>query len=94
MTADALARLPSVDRVLRWPVMAALAGTHGRAPVLDAARAALAAYRAAGLACDDAALAVDIAQRVEADLAPSLRRVLNLTGTVLHTNLGRAPLPQ
>ena len=94
MTADALARLPSVDRVLRWPVVAALAATHGRAPVLDAARAALAACRAAGLACEDEALAADIAQRVEADLASSLRRVLNLTGTVLHTNLGRAPLPQ
>jgi L-seryl-tRNA(Ser) seleniumtransferase len=94
MTADALARLPSVDRVLRWPVVATLIESHGRAPVLDAARAALAACRAAAMAPDDAALCADIGQRVQADLAPSLRPVLNLTGTVLHTNLGRAPLPQ
>ena len=94
MKADALARLPSVDRVLRWPVVSALADGHGRAPVLDAARAALAAYRADGMVPGDAALCADIERRVRTDLAPSLRAVLNLTGTVLHTNLGRAPLPQ
>jgi L-seryl-tRNA(Ser) seleniumtransferase len=94
MKADALARLPSVDRLLRWPAVAALVESHGRAPVLDAARAALAACRASAVAPDDAALCADIGQRVQADLALSLRPVLNLTGTVLHTNLGRAPLPQ
>ena len=94
MKADALARLPSVDRVLRWPFIAALAAHHGRAPVLDAARAALAACRASAMVPDDAALCADIEARVQAALAPSLRPVLNLTGTVLHTNLGRAPLPQ
>ena len=94
MKADALARLPSVDRLLRWPAVAALVESHGRTPVLDAARTALAACRASGTAPDDAALCADIGQRVQADLAPSLRPVLNLTGTVLHTNLGRAPLPQ
>ncbi|RZL93513.1 MAG: hypothetical protein EOP73_27610, partial [Variovorax sp.] len=94
MKADALARLPSVDRVLRWPPVAALAASHGRAPVLHVVRAALDACRAAATVPDDDALCDDIGRRVEADLAPSLRRVLNLTGTVLHTNLGRAPLPQ
>jgi L-seryl-tRNA(Ser) seleniumtransferase len=94
MTAAALARLPSVDRVLRWPVLAALAESAGRAPVLEAARAALAACRASAVTPDDAFLCADIEQRVRAGLAPSLRPVLNLTGTVLHTNLGRAPLPQ
>jgi L-seryl-tRNA(Ser) seleniumtransferase len=94
MKADALARLPSIDRVLRWPVVAALTERHGRAPVLDAARAALAACRAVGMVPGDDALCADIERRVRADLAPSLRPVLNLTGTVLHTNLGRAPLPQ
>ncbi len=94
MKADALARLPSVDRVLRWPPVAALAASHGRAPVLHVVRAALDACRAAATVPDDDALCDDIGRRVRADLAPSLRRVLNLTGTVLHTNLGRAPLPQ
>ena len=94
MKADALARLPSVDRVLRWPAMAALAESVGRTPVLEAVRASLAAFRASAMVPDDAALCADIGQRVQAALAPSLRPVLNLTGTVLHTNLGRAPLPQ
>jgi len=94
MSADMLALLPAVDRVLRWPVVAALAEAHGRAPVLNAVRSQLAACRATGIAASDDELAAAIAAEVEADAAPSLRRVLNLTGTVLHTNLGRAPLPQ
>jgi len=94
MKVDALARLPSVDRVLHWPIVAALQESVGRAPVLQAVRAALAAFRASGAVPDDAALCADIEQRVKAELTPSLRPVLNLTGTVLHTNLGRAPLPQ
>ena len=93
MTADALARLPSVDRVLRWPVVAALVDSQGRAPVLNAVRAALDACRASASVPQDDALSAEIERRVHVDLAPSLRRVLNLTGTVLHTNLGRAPLP-
>ena len=94
MKDDALARLPSVDRVLRWPVVAALQESVGRASLLQAVRAALAAFRASGLVPDDASLCADIDQRVQLELTPSLRPVLNLTGTVLHTNLGRAPLPQ
>jgi L-seryl-tRNA(Ser) seleniumtransferase len=97
--------LPAVDRVLGWPAIAALTAAHGRAAVLAAVRAELAALRAprgggagaalaVGLAeASEAALASAITARVEAARAPSLRKVFNLTGTVLHTNLGRAPLP-
>ena len=104
-------RLPSVDRVLGWPAVADLAAQHGRALVLEAVRAELAAQRlvAAGPvvtaatthdATHDAThdvitdvITEAISHRLSALTQPVLRRVFNLTGTVLHTNLGRAPLP-
>ncbi|HJV79561.1 L-seryl-tRNA(Sec) selenium transferase [Noviherbaspirillum sp.] len=85
--------LPSVDRVLAWPVVAALIAAHGRPLVVDAVRAELAALRAQSATQGDDAIAQGISTRVLADATPSLRKVFNLTGTVLHTNLGRAPLP-
>ena len=86
-------RLPAVDRVLGWPALAASAAEFGRAPLLAAVRAELAACRAAGRMPDDSALQAAIQVRVAAASQPHLRPVFNLTGTVLHTNLGRAPLP-
>ena len=83
---------PAVDRILAWPVMQALVASHGRALVLDCLREALALWRA-GTLSDEAGLTRAVQQRVEQILAPSMRPVYNLTGTVLHTNLGRAPLP-
>jgi L-seryl-tRNA(Ser) seleniumtransferase len=71
---------------------------HGRQPVVDAARAVLEEARA-GMASgrspdlSEVALGGRIAAAVERAMTPSLRPVFNLTGTVLHTNLGRAPLP-
>ncbi|MBC7500808.1 MAG: L-seryl-tRNA(Sec) selenium transferase [Herminiimonas sp.] len=85
--------LPAVDRVLQWPLVAALIDVHGRDIVVDAVRAELAAWRAVHDVAADELIAAGIAARIAALLAPSLRRVINLTGTVLHTNLGRAPLP-
>ena len=89
--------LPSVDRLLAAESLAPLVGEHGRPLVLEAARATLEEARAAvtaGGALDRAALVSAIASRVHAIAAPSLIRLYNLTGTVLHTNLGRAPLPE
>ncbi len=86
-------RLPAVDRVLRWPAVEALVAAHGRSVVLAAVREELSARRAAQEAGSDASIAEAVAARALAHLAPSLRKVFNLTGTVLHTNLGRAPLP-
>jgi len=93
-----LSQLPSVDRLLAEPRLAGLAAIHGRALATDAVRAELAAARAAarnsGSIPAAAALAAAIAARIERSARPKLRRVFNLTGTVLHTNLGRASLPQ
>ena len=91
--------LPAVDRLLREPDVAALLQAHGHTLVAGEAKALLDARRAAarggGLPLSEVALpalAVTLAQAVEARLAPRLRAVLNLTGTVIHTNLGRARL--
>ena len=91
------ASLPSVDRLLRLPEVEALSTRHGRRLVTEATRAVLARLRQSdaddGVDTSDAALAERIASQVAAMLKPSLVPVYNLTGTVLHTNLGRAALP-
>jgi L-seryl-tRNA(Ser) seleniumtransferase len=87
--------LPSVDAVLGTPLAATLIERHGREATTVAIRAAIAAARAqpdavlgADAAAANAAAALAVAE------APRLRRVVNLTGTVLHTNLGRAVLAE
>jgi len=89
--------LPSVDRLLEDPALAGAAAEYGRAEALAGARQALADARralGAGGALDAAELGPAAAAHIAARGRPSLRRVFNLTGVVLHTNLGRAPLPQ
>jgi len=100
-TTGARGFLPSVDLVLRQDESVALVDAYGRAPVVAAIRDALAERRRALRQQAGAARDPGIAQllaRVRARLAersaPPLRRVFNLTGTILHTNLGRAVLPQ
>jgi L-seryl-tRNA(Ser) seleniumtransferase len=89
-----------VDQVLRTPIAAAAIARFGRAATTDAVRRAFAAIRECArngraTALPDApAIAAGAVQILDADNAPSLRRVFNLTGTVLHTNLGRARLPE
>ncbi len=93
-----LSQLPSVDRLLCAPELAALVDAHGHAVVTAAIRDLLAAVRTAvreGAALPaDAALVARVGAAVTAQMQPRLRPVFNLTGTVLHTNLGRAPLPE
>lgn len=92
-------RPPSIDRVLNWSAVAPLIAEYGREPVLAGVRSMLDSARQAtrdGARADyteptlTAHLAAHLAQRN----APRLQRVFNLTGTVLHTNLGRATLPE
>jgi L-seryl-tRNA(Ser) seleniumtransferase len=89
--------LPSVDQALQAPELRALVAAHGRAAVLLALREELEARRAASSRGDaavapDAALGSAVAERIERGTRPSLVRVINATGVVVHTNLGRAPL--
>jgi len=87
--------LPSVDRLLADERLRALAEEHGHELVLAAARAALARAREeikAGFGQED--LAAGAIAELERLLTPRLRRVVNGTGVVVHTNLGRAPLSE
>jgi L-seryl-tRNA(Ser) seleniumtransferase len=88
------AALPAVDLILRSADGCALTTRYGRALVLDAVRAAVAERRESGAASPVAAIVADCTNRLMELMRPSQRRVFNLTGTVLHTNLGRAPLPE
>jgi L-seryl-tRNA(Ser) seleniumtransferase len=94
------AEIPSVDRLLNARALQPLLAQHGRTRLTNALRAHLAGLRRAALAAalDRATLSEDaIAAAAQATLAaavsPALQAVFNLSGTVLHTNLGRALLP-
>jgi L-seryl-tRNA(Ser) seleniumtransferase len=86
--------LPAVDRVLRSEGGGALIARYGRTLTVEAIRAALDERRRCGIAASVAAIVETSAASLARTLQPSQRRVFNLTGTVLHTNLGRAPLPE
>jgi L-seryl-tRNA(Ser) seleniumtransferase len=94
-------RLPAVDELLRSPEVAGLIEREGHAAVTEAARAVLARVREEIAAGRLNASAVDLAvsglpeaveRQLRQSLEFSLRPVINATGVVLHTNLGRAPL--
>lgn len=87
----------SVDALLHDQAFAGLIAAHGPELVKQMLRAVLTALRQAAAAepVDTAptAIAQSVERAIAALMAPGLRPVFNLTGTVLHTNLGRAPLP-
>ena len=96
-------KLPSVDDVLRDPAVLALVASYGRDFVVDASRVVLDRLRqeiASGLLGEDAlelalpGLAGAVENQLRSALSYSLRSVINATGVILHTNLGRAPLGQ
>ncbi|MET0310558.1 MAG: L-seryl-tRNA(Sec) selenium transferase [Burkholderiaceae bacterium] len=93
--------LPSVDKLLRQFAVSPLLDGYGHTLVAGQARALLDALRSEAVAGNLEASAVELASlcaaletRVKARVASRLKPVLNLTGTVIHTNLGRAVLPQ
>jgi L-seryl-tRNA(Ser) seleniumtransferase len=98
---ELLRKLPSVDAILRSPALEAVVARDGQIAVTDAARTVLARIREEVLAArlDDkgvslavSGLAEAVERQMRANVAYSLRAVINATGVILHTNLGRAPL--
>src|SRR5215472_13366248 len=94
-----LRRVPSVDELLLRPRLASLCKEVDRAFALDTLRGVLAEVRRdiiAGAAEERVVEAAEIERRtvetVESELRPSLKPVINASGVILHTNLGRAPL--
>lgn len=100
---ELLRQLPSVDELLRSTGIALLTANHGAATVTGAARVVLARVRteitsglldASALQLALEGMPTAIEQEVLQALKPSLRPVINATGVILHTNLGRAPLAE
>lgn len=93
-----LRQLPSVDKLLQSDQLAALTEIHGRTLVVDAIRAELDQARRRIMAGEPALSSGSLAQatiaRLSAEVQPSLQPVINATGVIIHTNLGRALLSQ
>jgi len=105
---ELLRQIPSVDELLAQPRLGELSKRVDRNLVVEVARTVLDDLRAritgqvatallaeiSPVACDTASLEERITSLVERILARSLLPVINATGVILHTNLGRAPLPE
>src|SRR6266850_1081399 len=100
--AELLRQIPSVDELLAQPRLAALSKRVDRNLVVEIARAVLSDVRArivgdsnwTALGLSAASVEELISTEVERILSRSLQPVINATGVILHTNLGRAPLPE
>ncbi len=96
-----LRQLPSVDELLLRPRVATLGDKLERGFLVDAVRGVLTQLRreiVSGETLEEShrgteAIELRVVRSVEQALAPSLRGVINASGVILHTNLGRAPLP-
>ena len=100
---DLYRKLPSVDELLREPSLAPFIAREGLPAVTDAVRLVLTRLRQeiANHALDEAGVELALSGMMDAitrqlsrSLEYSLRPVINASGVILHTNLGRAPLPQ
>jgi L-seryl-tRNA(Ser) seleniumtransferase len=103
MKTDLFRKLPAVDELLRLPELTALTEREGHAAVTEATRVVLGDLREAiadgsldhaGVEIALANIAEVIERQLRHALSYSLRRVINATGVILHTNLGRAPLSE
>jgi L-seryl-tRNA(Ser) seleniumtransferase len=101
MSANPFRELPSVNEVLEAPDVQNLAGEHSHDAIVTAIRQELAKLRqrlGVGESVDGlksiAAVAASVVERLGRETRPRLRSVINATGIVLHTNLGRAPIAE
>src|SRR5258705_5254738 len=92
MSVDPRRNLPSVSGLLETTEVRDLLLSHPRGLVVDAIRQTLDDMRSASETTDSGRIMDGILDRVTRAAQPSLRPVINATGIVLHTNLGRAPL--
>jgi L-seryl-tRNA(Ser) seleniumtransferase len=98
---DIFRKLPSIDELIRRAGMQKLVDGHGNTAVTDAARASLAELRqqiSSGL-LDESGLHLALGgiegaveKQLRKSVSPSLQTLINATGVILHTNLGRAPI--
>ena len=89
--------LPSVDRLLRSPPLQPVLAAHGHSTVVTMLRTLLDEARAVDAPATlptEAEWSANCAHRIKAQTRSRVRPLFNLTGTVLHTNLGRALLPE
>ncbi|HEY0880212.1 MAG TPA: L-seryl-tRNA(Sec) selenium transferase, partial [Archangium sp.] len=90
---ERLRALPSIDELLARPSLSSILSAHSHTVAVTALREAVGAVRARVLAGEDARLEeADVARALARHAQPKLKPVINATGVVLHTNLGRAPL--
>ncbi len=101
MSDNLFRKLPKVDQVLAEPAVQALASTYAHERIVTAVRDEISDLRELVKQGQDpdgraepAAVAQRVSERLHRDFRPKLRRVLNATGIVLHTNLGRAPIAE
>jgi L-seryl-tRNA(Ser) seleniumtransferase len=99
MSTDARRAIPSVDRLIEAPAFDALKARFPRARIVEGLRRELDVVRSQatdggvfGDVADPIRYARAVEERLESEEVPSLRPVINATGVILHTNLGRAPL--